>query len=171
MPLDYRSQIEAAAWALLEADAPFAAAFRIGNRIKLSGDGWLREHMKGSPADYPQIKIEPRGTPRIEPPPRVYGAAPYMAAVADAATIINQQLAIIITYPAEGLRIASELPLLESLIEKWLWAKWPTYGLSYVTQATWTMTRRDARIKNNVHPETTFLISFSLMPMLSQLTA
>lgn len=168
--LDYRSQLEARLWTLLEADSGFVAAFVAGRRIKMSGDGWLRERVLRAPADYPQIKIELRGGPAAPAPPRVFAmnSTSYTSATVNATVPITQQLAIVLTY--DKLASADQTPT-EAAIERVLWAAWPKFGLSYVAGSTFSTSRKNDSINNIVRPQTTILITFNLRPWLSDLTS
>jgi hypothetical protein len=44
-------------WTIAEAYSAFADLVRVGNRLKLSGDGWMRKFFHGAPIDYPQLEI------------------------------------------------------------------------------------------------------------------
>lgn len=168
MSLDYRSALEAQAWALLEASAAFTAAFKAGNRIKASGDGWLRERAKGAPADYPQLKIELRGgSDQAAPKVFAMNSTSYASSVCDVPIPMSQQLALIFTY--DKLKTGDQTPL-ETIAEKVLRAKWPKFGLAYVTNFSMSTTRRELQVSGSAKQQTTLLMNFNLRPMLSQLS-
>lgn len=169
MSLDYRSALENQAWALLEADTPFSSAFLAGNRIKMSGDGWLRQKFKGAQADYPEIKIELRNGSQPTPPKvMAMNDTAFTSATCNMTIPLSQQLAVILTYAK--LKTGNQSPL-ESIAEGVFWRKWPKFGLPYVLNFTMSTTRKEVTVKNTAMQQTTVLIAFQLRPLLSALSA
>jgi hypothetical protein len=56
---DYKGLLYDRLWAILESDADVTSIFKPGNRVKLSGDGWLRQKIHRAPSDYPSLAIYP----------------------------------------------------------------------------------------------------------------
>lgn len=170
--LDYRTQLEASLWNILETDAAFAAAVKVGLRQKESSATRATSKVsRTAVGSYPQVEIEAVGSPSTfgASTPRTFGmnSASFSSSDIDFSVPITQQFSLTITYDFS--RQKTSYRELESIVEKILWSAWPKFDLAYVVNATWTISRKAATEKQK--PQTIFLITFNLRPMLSTLTA
>jgi hypothetical protein len=166
--LDYRTAIDAAFWAAVEADTPLVGYFKAGLRQKQKTNGWLKQALQRAPNDFPSISFTMRGEPSPPQPPRVFGmqATSYTPAVVDFSVPLTLQAEAVITAGIEQ----DTLPI-EAAVDRVLWAKWPTFGLSYCTGWSTSTTRKEAQVNGVRCKQVTKLLTFNLRPQLSQLVA
>lgn len=144
--LDIDQQLDAAIWALLEANTDITTVYfaDVGRRLKAypttQSDGEAKKRLQRGPNDYPQLKVDVTGGSIGVNAPRVFAmnSTSYTAATCDAPVPVTHLVTVTVTFDKED--SPSQTPI-EAAIRASFFAKWPNLGIAGITGFVMNRTR------------------------------
>lgn len=175
MAIDFKSDLDAQAWALLEANDAFSAKFRPGNRIKDDTKAVPQRGILGKkPGEFPQIRIQVHdATPIARQQVRTFGmnSTSYTSAVIDIPVAITVKVVVTMIFDLSASK--PDRFAAQSIVRAIWAAAYPKFGLAYVSGFSIDETQRQRKVLPTDQIErivVTQTLMFDLKPMLSQLS-
>lgn len=174
--IDYKSDIDSAAWSLLESSDSFTQIFSANCRIKDNNQSQIRRNVLHGMNDYPQISINVMGgNPVSRNPPHTFAmnSVGFNYAVVDVPVPCTVMMVCEMKF--DSANYSNKSFAAEAVVRSLFMSAYPKFGLPYVSDFSIADGRKNRQIFNDgaqINVDTrTYTLTFNLRPMLSQLSA